>query len=351
MMMQHRHVEPVVIGRDRHIAEVVDLIKNANDGQGSFIVIEGGPGAGKTTLIQAFDGHCKQDAALADARFLIGTCSQGTRYLDPYQPFVDILSGLLNKERGGRDVLQRLRSIVTATGPDLVPMIPVVGAPLIAGVMPVSIMTGLGLGIGDDRRSATSVAISAQIETVFLEAAIEFAPLILVIDDAQWIDESSRHVLKRLVRDIDRKRIVVILALRPEEAVEHRPLTEMRADIRRSQTVEIALADLDADAMLEQRLRMLDDADRELLRLASVQGERFRPPLLAQMIGTDEPAVLRRIQHLIDEYGLISVGPGDVWSSDQPEVYQFAPTMLREVLYHQIHTHHRPPLHAAIRSR
>src|SRR5215217_6681078 len=147
-----------------HIDEVIHLIKRAKEGQGSLVIIEGGPRTGKTTQVQAIADCARQTEELANALFAFARCDQATTNLDAYQPFVEILSSLLRNDHPGRDGTPLIRTIIENSGPDLLRMIADIETLPSAIATSRRIMTGLGLGVGDDRRSAASVALSAQWE-------------------------------------------------------------------------------------------------------------------------------------------------------------------------------------------
>jgi len=64
-----------------------------------------------------------------------------------------------------------------------------------------------------------------------LRVASAERPLLLIFDDAQWMDATSYQVLERLLRDLARARLMVILAATPEPAPPK--LAELRARIGR----------------------------------------------------------------------------------------------------------------------
>lgn len=245
------------------IDDVVDLMKRTHDGHGSVIVIEGGPGTGKTTLIHRLAERARQSKELANAQIVVSQCDQTTSSLDPYQPFAEILSSLVRTNHRDRDATPLIRTIVENCGQDLLPMLPDIGVHPNDDEMTFNIMTGLGLGVGRDRRSAKSVSIAAQFVKILLETAATFGPLVLAFDDAHWIDESSCYVLQRLAQTINRHPVTIILTLRPEALAERHPLRRIRPDLIRNISQEVTLPDRNAAAIPEQPVRETFDVEEE----------------------------------------------------------------------------------------
>ena len=88
------------------------------------------------------------------------------------------------------------------------------------------------------------------------------APGVVVVDDAQWMDESTRDVLRFLVHRLRGRRLCVALTWRTEEVPPAHPLRRMLAD---------ALRDGIATPLTLQRLTIEDLA--ELIRSTSASGE------------------------------------------------------------------------------
>lgn len=113
--------------------------------------------------------------------------------------------------------------------------------------------------------------IDAAIAEVLRVSSAE-RPHLLIFDDAQWIDATSYQALERLVRDLARAPILVVLAATPEPAPPK--LAELRARIGRDVAgAVIALGKLSAETIRELVRWALpsytnDDAERLTRRIA-----------------------------------------------------------------------------------
>jgi predicted ATPase len=84
----------------------------------------------------------------------------------------------------------------------------------------------------------------------FLQAvACDKHPIVLFIDDIQWMDEDSRKLIDVLLHDQELSNIMIILAYRDEESASVADIVdEMKCS---EDTLDLALRNLDADAVLD----------------------------------------------------------------------------------------------------
>ncbi|HWC72681.1 MAG TPA: AAA family ATPase, partial [Gemmatimonadales bacterium] len=127
-------------------------------------------------------------------------------------------------------------------------------APGVAGANPAALAT-LAAQIGEwgERFPHTSPAahewdLDAAVAEVLRVTSAE-QPVVLIFDDAQWVDVGSFQMITQLARDLARAPILLVLATTPEPAP--RSLTELRARLGRDiPGVTVALDRLDTQAIL-----------------------------------------------------------------------------------------------------
>ncbi|MEU5182063.1 LuxR family transcriptional regulator [Streptomyces longwoodensis] len=173
---------PELIGRDRELARITRLIGAADgtaDGTGPrVLVLTGEPGAGKSALV---------DRAVAQA------VARGRRVLR-----VRGCEG--EQDLGFAGVHQLLR-------------------PVLAGVdrLPAHQRDALRHALGMDRADGSSapdaLTIRSAVLTLLLDAAAD-RPLLLAVDDAQWLDVGSLDVLAFAARRLDAEAVALLLAAR-----------------------------------------------------------------------------------------------------------------------------------------
>jgi predicted ATPase/class 3 adenylate cyclase len=188
------------IGREKELAILRALFLRSTKGEGNAVGISGDPGIGKSRLLYEFMYNLD---SVDDVLYLEGHCIPHGR-ISPYQPFLEVVRQFLGlsvqaaeKERGA--FYKRLDSLkeyipcyedllsFPPSNPEYIQLAPPV------------------------RRKKIFDALIA----LFQHAAAS-KPLILVIEDIQWVDETSREFLTLLLNRISSFRILLILISRPE---------------------------------------------------------------------------------------------------------------------------------------
>ncbi|MGI5450695.1 AAA family ATPase [Streptomyces sp. CA-243310] len=204
----------VLIGRQDETSRLDALLHEAREGRGGALVLRGEPGIGKSTLLRHLDG--------AAPGFLVIRAS-GTEF-ETELPFA-ALHQLLTPVFGGLTALPapHRKALEIAFGLDT-------GAPdpFLVGV------AALGL----------------------LVEAVRERPLLCVVDDAHWLDQSSVKALAFLARRVSAESIALVFASR--EPSRHPELDQLPGHVLRS------LGESDARALLAAAVRApLDERVRD----------------------------------------------------------------------------------------
>lgn len=155
-----------LVGRDRDLTVLRDALDSARDGMGSTVVIEGEPGIGKSRLLQEL-----VEAAAADRVTALMTGCDIAEQTAPFAPVVRLL---------GVDALS-YGDAEDAEDPSAAP----------------------GL------RFRAIEAIGAKVELL-----AGGGPILLVIDDLQWADESTLHAVRSIASRIGPLPVSLVLAHR-----------------------------------------------------------------------------------------------------------------------------------------
>jgi len=285
------------VARDRELGALAGALERATAGKGGVCFVTGEPGSGKTALLAEFARRALTD----DPELLVawGQCSAFTGEGDPYFPFQSIIRRLAGEGQYplppgglGSDYARRLWRRLPATvdalldhGPDLVRRF-ISGTELLAlarvhsGVKPDRLKR---LQESAEQPALPSVQQAALFEQVtrVLCALAQRRPLLLIVDDMQWIDPGSVGLLFHLARRMAESKMLLVGAYRPEEAAprreaEARPLLGVIEELRR------AFGDIQIDLMHSEGVAfvtaLIDSESNEL-------GEGFRARLFGHTSG------------------------------------------------------------------
>ncbi len=214
---------PTLIGRDHERAELAAAAAGAWEGRGSFILMNGESGIGKTSLARR---------AILDAGLVLleGRSYQGVT--PPYGPLISILrtyakdrpDTLVNDEPAARH---------------LALMLPELGTPP-----------------PDGDRSALFEAMRAT-----LAAIARKQPVAIFLDDLHWADHATLELLPALAGALEWEPMLIVGAYRSDEIPRGHPVRRLRAELRRSGRLrELSIESLDQSQTAQLAARVLDAA-------------------------------------------------------------------------------------------
>jgi tetratricopeptide (TPR) repeat protein len=289
------------VGRNEELRELKGAIDATLGGRGSFTMVVGEAGIGKTRLVQEAAVY----ARLRGMRVLWGRCHEAEAGL-PYLPFIDPLRQLvlerprdrLNAELGeGASDVGRLVSEIRQRIPDLPPA---------SDAHPEH----------ERRRLFESVS-------TFLFNVSQSDPLALLLDDLHWADKPSLLMLAHLARRLRGSRLVIVGTYRDDVLDRRHPLAECLAELRREHLYE------------RLRLRGLSAVEvRELLQTVAQQKLDRVGRMLASAIQAESegnPFFIEEILRHLVETGTIYRRKGR-WVTDAASVGHGLPEGIREVI-------------------
>lgn len=343
-------LRPVFVAREKELEKLAESLKAALQGKGQVLFVTGEAGSGKTALIQEFCRRAQEsnlDLIVAD-----GKCNAQTGTGDPYLPFIEILNlltgdieakyaaGLISRDQALRlwNLLPSSIKAILENGADLVnTFLP--GASLVSRASTFSSartdwLTQLKKLV--ERKSALPADLTLQQSNLFgqytriLQSLAREKPLLLVLEELQWIDAGSANLLFHIGRQIKGYRIFVIGSFRPAEIAigrdeKRHPLEPVLHEFKR----DFGEIELDLEKT-ENRTFMEAFLDSELNAL----GQAFRQTLFAQTKG--QPLFTAELLRAMQEQGMLVKDREGRWVEGQSLNWDRLPSRVEAVLIERI---------------
>ncbi|MFF7884440.1 AAA family ATPase [Streptomyces sp. NPDC020794] len=258
------------IGRDGELARLTGVLDRARDGTPRAVVLSGDAGVGKTRVLTEAAAH----ATRTGMTVLTGHCVDLGDVGLPYLPFTEILGVLGGDERfaaalAAHPAVDRL----------------------------------LGAGSGTDTDTGSRLRLFEGVAGLLADAA-DIAPLLLVLEDLHWADQSSRDLLRFLLsRGVLQNptpgspahRLALFASYRADDLHRRHPLRPLLAELARLPSVDRLELRPMADAEVARLVRALrTDAlsDTTVRRIVDrAEGNAFyAEELLAALPGDLDPA-------------------------------------------------------------
>lgn len=349
-----------LVGREDALARLSQAVDSTRQGAGGAILVTGTAGIGKTALLRTALG------AAADVTVTWGTCVEGG--ISPgYWPWTQALNGLVRQVG-----VERARAVARENCGLLATLVPALGEQQPA----------------EETERGRLLLLDATV--AWVQALGSERPVLIVLDDLQWADDSSLSLLDFFVRspvpaascvlgayrhdDLtgrSQRRLAALVgrvdhvhltgldrraATRLAESAVGRPLPEDHLDaiFRRGGghpffTRELALAAADglpADEVpaavrdaVERRVHSFGATTREILRVAATISASLFTDVIAGVTGRPADEVAAAVSE--------ATAAGMVVTSDEG-VPRFAHDLFRETLAEGIELSTRPELHHAI---
>ncbi|MFG2942230.1 AAA family ATPase [Streptomyces sp. NPDC048282] len=352
--MSQRSFNTPLIGRDDELGRLAAVLRRARDGSGQAVLVAGDAGVGKTRLLD----EVAVRAVAGGAVVVTGHCVDLGDVGLPYLPFTEILGALAADERfsglvAAHPVVDRL----------------------------------LGAASDSSRDADARLRLFEGVAGLFADLAA-VTPLLLVLEDLHWADQSSRDLLRFLLsRGVLPRRLAVLASYRADDlhrrhplrpllaelvrlpavdrlelrpladaevarlvrALEERPLPDatVRGIVERAEGnafyTEELVAAADADGMptgladlLLIRVEQLSETAQQVLRTAAVAGRRVGHELLRDAVGIPEEELESALREAVGRQLLVA---GD------EDTYAFRHALAREAVYADLLPGQRSRLH------
>src|SRR5215211_225759 len=358
---------PVLVGRDAEVAQLRAALELAAAGRPATVVVAGEAGVGKTRLVAQLLGEAAGRGAVA----LTGGCLDVGEGVLAYAPLVEALRPLPSVTEPAE-----LERVLGGARAELARLVPELGSPAEAGGTPAS----------------APLAPTRLFELLLgtLHRLAETGPLLVVVEDLHWADQSTRDLLGFLVRNL-RGGVALVLTYRSDELHRRHPLRPFLAELDRSGRAERLeldrlgrrdlgkllagiLGEPPAPALVGEvlarsegnpffaeellaahlegsrlplilrdlvlaRVAALSEPTQRVLEVAAVAGTRVDHQLLAAVVGQDPEQLVWLLRE--------AVGRQHVAADEAGDAYAFRHALVQEAIYDDLLPVQRGPLHAA----
>lgn len=185
-----------LVGRDEEMAALRGVFDKTLGEEPQMVLVTGDPGAGKTRFVDAF---ITQVAVPHGVQLVRGSCIEQSGEGEPYQPVLAALGAACRGSRG-----ERILEILRRHAPTWLAQMP--------GLVPDDDLQTLLLRV----QGATQTRMLRELAEAFDVLAGE-RPLVLVLEDVQWADESTVDLLATLGARREGSRALVIATCRRTE--------------------------------------------------------------------------------------------------------------------------------------
>jgi len=367
----------ILVGREQEIALLADRWRLARAGEGQVVLLAGEAGIGKSRLVEALVERIRDERHVR-VRMQCSPYHRNTALYPVIRHFAEAAG--FASEDGVELRREKLRSMLTAASP-----VPERAFRVLTGAI------GLGFDGGEEAADMTQAQHKSELMAVLagrLLALAEQAPVLLLLEDAHWIDPTTRELFDAIVDRIEAAPVAVIVTHRPEFVppwtgrpfvtalafnrlsikdcaaivqglAVRAPLSADLVDeiLRRSDGVPLYVEEL-TKAVIEAGMNRstvpptlqdslmarLDRLGRvkDVAQVASVIGREFARPLLAAVAGVGDAELHGALARLV-ETGLVFPRGNLVEGR-----YSFKHALVQEAAYESLLRSRRQPLHAAI---
>jgi adenylate cyclase len=439
---------PVFVTRERELERLHGFLDAALAGEGRVVFVTGGPGRGKTALLDEFAWRgMDEHPSLLVVR---GSCNAYAGVGDPYLPFREVMgmltgdvesrwaAGTISQDHARRlwDIVPFAVQALLAWGTSLldtfVPAAALLSRAAVAAPADSNRLEQLRELAARAKVSADSLEQSYLFEqyTNVLHALAARHPLLLILDDLQWMDTASISLLFHLGRRLAQagSRVLIACAYRPEEVAlgrdgQRHPLEKILSEFKRlfgdvwvdlgevdevesrrfvdafldtepnrleavfrgallchTQghplfTIELLRAMQDrgdlvqdeggrwvkgatldwetlpprVEGVIEERVGRLGPELREILTVASVEGEDFTVQVLAQVLEISERQLLKKLsRELAKSHRLVREQEELTVDHLRLSRYRFAHALFQQYLYNGLGAGERRLIHGEI---
>jgi len=208
------HISHLLYGREKEIQTILNIYREVSKGNLQLLLISGYSGIGKTSLVH----EVYKPMTSKHGVFISGKFDQLKRNI-PFSAFVEAFNNLIHQilvepEEQLNIWRQRVLEALSGNGQVIIDVIP-----------SLEMLTGKQPAVQELPPELSQNRFIFTFQNFVRALATEKHPLILFLDDLQWIDSSSLKLLEVLLSDSSLQYFLMVCAYRDNEVSPHHPLT------------------------------------------------------------------------------------------------------------------------------
>ena len=192
------------VGRDSELRLVLERWRQATEGEGQVILLSGEAGIGKSRILRELQERVREEQAI----ILHFQCSP-YRVNTAFSPLIDYLqqSAKFRSEDDVEQKLDKLERLLSSAIADISTVAPVAAAllTLTGGRYP-------SLDMAPSRQKIETIAVMV----AYLEGLAARSPVLMLMEDAHWIDSSTLEAFDVLVGRAETLPVLMVITHRPE---------------------------------------------------------------------------------------------------------------------------------------
>lgn len=210
-----------LIGREKEMGILQNFLDKTKDGQGVCCAVFGEPGIGKSRLIDELRSYVHSLGGI----FAGGKCYE-YEFRTPYKVLSEAIDNYIDKlKRFSKEeqevCARRIKEALGGLGGEAIKIVP--NLVELIGTVPELVEL-------ESKKEKTRFLIT--VTNFLISLAAPDSPLLLFLDDLQWVDEGSLEVLEGLAGKLKNSSILLILSYRDNEVTPTHPLSQLISKIK-----------------------------------------------------------------------------------------------------------------------
>ncbi|USD66636.1 diguanylate cyclase [Vibrio sp. SCSIO 43136] len=235
-------IPETIYGREQETERLLDAFAQTSQGNGHLVFVAGHSGIGKTSLVR----ELYRPLTAQGGYITSGKYDQLLRH-QPYSAILQAVSGLF------RQIISESHDSVTFWQQALQQAVGGNGQVLIDVIPELELLIGPQPQVMPLSAEAASTRFNTTFFNLIHALGTTGKPIVLFIDDLQWIDPASLTLLEAVTAQLSQSTLMIIGAYRDNEVLEHHPLMIAMPTLQGNctNTVVVELSELPKDTLID----------------------------------------------------------------------------------------------------